>query len=85
VSTVTESNQCRREIVAHNIAVARETAELSKRRLARLADVDERQLRIWESARHTPSAYNLLKLAAILGQSLEWFYEDHDDESPDSG
>jgi transcriptional regulator with XRE-family HTH domain len=84
VSTVTEDNQTRRQIVATNITAARVAAELSKRRLAREAGVLDEQLYRWEGAVYEPSAANLLKLSHVLGQSLEWFYESHDDESPDA-
>jgi transcriptional regulator with XRE-family HTH domain len=79
---VTESNQTRREIVAQNITAAREAAGLSKRRLAKLADVGEQQVRLWEGGRHAPEVHNLLKLAQVLGQSLEWFHENHDRRGP---
>lgn len=80
---MTESNQSRREIVARNITAARETAKLSKRRLAMRAGVDRRQLLEWESGEHEPTAGNLIKLAPVLGQSLEWFYVNHDGDPPD--
>lgn len=83
VSTVTEINRESRETVARNMTLARERAGYSKRRLAREAGVHEYQLRHWEGAQTEPSARNLLKIAIILGQSLEWFYANHDGEAPD--
>jgi transcriptional regulator with XRE-family HTH domain len=77
---VTESNHHRRRIVTRNITLAREQVEISTRRLAREAKVNERQLRGWQAGDTEPSAPNLIKLGRVLGQSLEWFYEDHDDE-----
>lgn len=83
MSTVTESNNRNREIVARNLTAAREAKGLSKRRLGRETGIDESQLRQYEHARKEPSARTLLRLASHLGQSLEWFYEDHDDGGPD--
>lgn len=83
MSTVTESNNRNREIVAHNLTAAREAMGLSKRRMARETGIDESQLRQYESARKEPTARTLLRLAHHLGQSLEWFYENHDGGGPD--
>jgi transcriptional regulator with XRE-family HTH domain len=83
VATVTEFNQESREIVARNITAQRERAGYSKRRLTAEAGVGGEQLRRWEAGTHEPSARNLRKIAHVLGQSLEWFYENHDGEAPD--
>jgi transcriptional regulator with XRE-family HTH domain len=80
VATVTEDNQDARETVARNIRVQREQVGLSTRRLAKLAGIDERGLRRYERGDSEPSARTMLKLMSILGQSLEWYYKDHDDE-----
>jgi DNA-binding XRE family transcriptional regulator len=83
VSTVTEINRESRDVVARNIKRQRVAAGYSKRQLAKDAGVHEYQLRHWEAGKYEPSARNLIKLAAVIGQSLEWFYEDHDDGARD--
>jgi transcriptional regulator with XRE-family HTH domain len=80
---VTEINRDTRLIIARNLTRAREAAGYSKRRLAHEAGVGEGQLRKWEAGRMAPIAQNLIKIAHVLGQSLEWFYEDHDSEARD--
>jgi transcriptional regulator with XRE-family HTH domain len=79
VSTVTENHRETRERVASNLEHQRKDAGVSIRRLARESGVDERLLRRYEAATHQPSTTNLLKISAVIGQSLEWFYENHDD------
>lgn len=83
MSTVTESNRETREIVARNIETSARAARISVRRLARESGVDERTLRRYVAAEHEPSTRNLMKIAGVVGQSLEWFYENHDDGGPD--
>ena len=84
MSTVTEHNRELRAIVSRRIAEARIASGYSKRRLAKEAGVDIRQLRLWEAGGVEPIPRNLLKLARVLGQSLQWFYEDHDNGPDDA-
>jgi transcriptional regulator with XRE-family HTH domain len=83
VSTVTESHRETREKVARNLVQQRKRAGISTRRLARESGVDERLLRRYEAATHQPSTTNLLRISAVIGQSLEWFYGNHDDGARD--
>jgi transcriptional regulator with XRE-family HTH domain len=82
---VTEINRESRETIARNIAAQRKRIGYSKLKLATEAGVTDWQLRTWESGRTEPTARSLLKLAPVLGQSLEWFYTDHGDGLPGNG
>lgn len=80
---MTEDNQIRRETVARNLRTARENRAISIGRLAREAEIDVRTVRGYVGGYHMPDTPNLIKLAAVLGQPLEWFFADHDDSRPD--
>ena len=80
---MTEVNRESRAVVAANLREQRQGMGYSKRQLAKEAGVSEAQLRKWESGRVEPSARNLLKIIAVIGPSLEWFYTDHNQPGRD--
>jgi transcriptional regulator with XRE-family HTH domain len=79
---VTQVNREQREVVARNITRARKAAGYSVNRLAKESGIDRRLLHKYEAADHEPTARNLLKLAGLLGQPLEWFYANHNGDLP---
>jgi DNA-binding transcriptional regulator YiaG len=83
VSTVTE-NADRAERIGRKIAEAREAKRLSKYMLAKLADVDEGQIRKWERGEHACSAVNLLKLIPHIGGTLDFYLGEDDDDDDDA-
>jgi ribosome-binding protein aMBF1 (putative translation factor) len=66
VSTVTEGNS-----VGDRLWLARNKAQLSKRRLAKLSGVDQGQIRKWENGGHVPTVANVSKLLPYLGGTLD--------------
>ena len=64
--------------VGARIRARREELGLTKGQLARLAGVNESQLRQWERGDHVPTAKNLLRLIEHLGGSLDEFLLDAD-------
>ena len=51
---------------------ARENAKMSGYKLAMLLDVESPNITHWESGRSYPRVDNLIKIAAILGVSIDW-------------
>lgn len=51
----------------------REQAGLSKRGLAKLADVDPRNLLSWEQGAHIPTVPSLMRLIPHIGGTIEYY------------
>jgi transcriptional regulator with XRE-family HTH domain len=64
-----------REIVGHNIVLARTERKLSQNRLAQILGIDRRQLSEWERGIREPNHVNLQRIAVALGKPFPWFYE----------
>jgi len=77
VSTVTENNE-QAERVGRRMTAQREAAGLSKRRLAKLSGVAEKDLREWERGKHEPTARSLLRLIPFIGGTVEFYLDDGD-------
>jgi len=60
--------------IGARITLKRQQADLSRRKLCRLAEITEWQLRTWETDAVTPSVPNLLRLIPHIGGSLDFYY-----------
>ena len=59
-------------VIAVNLARARDRAGLSKTALAQEAGVTEASLRNWEKAQNMPRTAELVSVADALGVSVHW-------------
>lgn len=64
-------------ILAQNIKAARVAAGMRQIDLARAVEIDPMVVSKWERGWHRPSNENMERLAAALGQTVAWFYTDH--------
>ena len=62
------------------ITQMREAAGLSKRRLSKVANVDQRNLIRWENGTHEPMVASIRKLIPHIGGSIEFFLGDGNDQ-----
>lgn len=69
-------------LIGRNIVVGRGLAGITQGQLARRMGIDRRQLSEWERGVCEPGLRSLRKVALALGQSLEFFVIDHDEEPP---
>ena len=68
-----------KDLVAHNIVLARHLAGLSQVQLAKQMKIERTQLADWERGRFKPNDRNLQKIAGEVGQSFSWFYDAHEE------
>lgn len=59
--------------VGRRIALMRQGAQLSKRQLASLAEIDERLLRRWENGDHQPSVASVRRLIPYIGGTIDYY------------
>lgn len=66
-------------ILATNIKVARAGKGWTQRELAAKLGTDQLAVSRWERGENSPSDSNLMRLCEALGQTVAWFYTDHED------
>lgn len=67
-------------IFAQNLRKAQAEAGLSNREVAQALEVSESLLGKWRRGAGKPDLGNAVALARLLGRSVEWFAQDHDEE-----
>ena len=66
-------------IIANNVTRLRETKGYSKRELARLADIDDKQIRRIEDPNTSSALMPLIKVSKVLGCSIDDLIREYQD------
>lgn len=66
--------------VGQRLALQREEAGLSKRRLSAISGIPIRQIQEWESDRHEPTVKSLKRLIPHIGGSVVYYLDLEDDQ-----
>jgi transcriptional regulator with XRE-family HTH domain len=69
-------------IIGANVRAARQAKRWTQHELAvALGSGDLMTVSRWERGEHRPNDANLIALAGVLGQTVAWFYTDHEREA----